>query len=320
MKSKILLIAMLVLGLSSYAQQNVYLKINHKLGANTFAYNQSASNNLNNQFNYTRVEYYISKIVLIHDGGQRTPVTDSYILVKANTNLNTQLGNFSINSLEAIEFGIGVDTSNNHADITTFPSGHALSFQNPSMHWGWAAGYRFVALEGITGSGMNQSWQLHALGDKNYNLATINTAGHSSGSDLIISLDADYEKAVKNITINPNLNYHGEDQQAPTVLGNFQTEVFTAGTAIIGMEELESAPIFTLFPNPSSGRVTLTLETHIAKNTQLQVVSTTGEIIQNLQPIAGDEVELIMAKPGLYFIRLSNTAQGLMYTQKLLVR
>ncbi|MBK7304311.1 MAG: hypothetical protein IPI90_13940 [Saprospiraceae bacterium] len=26
-----------------------------------------------------------------------------------------------------------------------------LAFQDPSMHWGWTSGYRFIALEGMIG-------------------------------------------------------------------------------------------------------------------------------------------------------------------------
>jgi len=91
------------------AQTDVYLNINHLLGNQQFTTQTTATNNLGNQFIVTRLQYYIAEIVLIHDGGMQTPVTDKYILVNAKDSTNELLGNFNITSLEGVQFGIGVD-------------------------------------------------------------------------------------------------------------------------------------------------------------------------------------------------------------------
>ena len=43
------------------AQTNINLKINHLLKDKSFAFNQTAQNDLNNNFNVKRLEYYISR-------------------------------------------------------------------------------------------------------------------------------------------------------------------------------------------------------------------------------------------------------------------
>jgi hypothetical protein len=132
-----------------HAQKNVTLIINHKLGANNFAFNTTAQNDLMQNFQITRVDYYISGIKIIHDGGQITPVQD-YILVKGSYSVSEPLGSMNVTNVEGIKFSIGVDSPANNEDpaLKLGP----LAFQTPSMHWGWGAGYRFVALEGKVGN------------------------------------------------------------------------------------------------------------------------------------------------------------------------
>ncbi len=301
------------------AQQDVYLKINHKLGSVDFDTLTTAANNLNNSFQVTRMYYYISKIKLTYDGGQSTTLNNTYIMVDARKPVNELLGNFNFTTLESIEFGIGVDQSKNHSDITLYPQNHALSYQNPSMHWGWAAGYRFVAFEGLTGTSMNQVWQLHALGDKNYGpINPVITAGDKNGSDLIIALDADYTKAAENLSINPNLNYHGEDQQAPLLLSNFRSEVFTKGSASVGLTEVGPAS-FTMAPNPTTGMAKVKLDGNQFANGTITITDLTGKVV-NQQAVDGQkEINIALTQSGLYLISLSHKG-NVISTKKLVVQ
>lgn len=310
----------MMLGICTLAigQTDVYLKINQTLSGNTFTYNSQTANNLNDAFEFTRLEYYISEIKLTYDGGQDTVLADTYLLVRGDQPVNELLGSFSINTLESITFGIGVDGGKNHADPSTYVMGHPLGFQSPSMHWGWSAGYRFAALEGNSGPSMTQGWQLHALGDKNYGYATIATAGTSVGGDLIIALDASYEKIFEDITVNSTLNYHGEDQQAPLALGNFQTEVFTEGSATVGLEE-KQLNSFSVSPNPSAGRVAIQLDNTTQRETFLMVTDITGRKVME-QPLNVSGVnELFIQDSGIYMVSLLENGQ-VVHTQKVIVK
>ena len=67
---KFLLFAVLcsVASLSSSAQNNIQFNIHHKLGDVDFELNAGAKNNIDHDFYFKRVEYYISEISIVHDG------------------------------------------------------------------------------------------------------------------------------------------------------------------------------------------------------------------------------------------------------------
>ena len=73
-KSILLFIFLIGTLTTALAQKNVYLNISHILGTSDFTYNQTAQNNLTQNFKISRVEYYISSIIIIHDGGSQTSV------------------------------------------------------------------------------------------------------------------------------------------------------------------------------------------------------------------------------------------------------
>ena len=300
------------------AQTDVYLNINHKLGAAPFSSTTTAQNNKGSNFQLQRLDYYISQIKLPYDGGQDTLLADLYIMVKGSIPVNQLLGNFTITNLESIEFGIGVDGSKNHSDPSTYPAAHALSFQAPSMHWGWAAGYRFAALEGKTGASMNQSWQLHALGDKNYGFASVSTTGTMNNGDLYINLDADYTEALRDITVSGSLNYHGEDQVAPTLLQNFQDHVFSEAVSSIGVEE-QTTSTFSIAPNPSSGLTTLWLNDDRYDKLKVRVSDLSGRLLM-LEEIGSEPYHTLeVRKAGIYLVQLVREGE-IISTQRLVVQ
>ena len=74
MKKIILTTIAIAFLLNLNAQKTVYLKIKHKLGDSTFALDKASKNNLAKDFKITRVDYYISSISIIHDGGMMMSV------------------------------------------------------------------------------------------------------------------------------------------------------------------------------------------------------------------------------------------------------
>ena len=318
MKKVYTLAFLLLISIASSAQQDVYLKINHKLGTADFDTLLTVSNNMADSFQVTRMYYYISKIKLTYDGGQSTTLVDTYIMVDARKPVNEFIGTFNFTTLESIEFGIGVDSAKNHSDVTLYPTNHALSWQFPSMHWGWAAGYRFVAFEGLTGSAMNQGWQLHALGDKNYGaISPITTSGDKNGNNLIIALDADYTKAAKDISITANLNYHGADHEAPLILANFQNYVFTKGGPDISLDEAHVLE-FSMAPNPTTGRTQLTFNPIYPSGATITVTDLTGKVIAE-EKVRQNKIDLHLKQSGVYLVSVSQNGkvQG---TRKLIVQ
>jgi hypothetical protein len=288
--------------LGAQAQTNVYLKINHLLNGQALAFNTTATNNLNNEFKVTRLEYYISQVNIIHDGGQVTPATTQYLLVDASNPINEMLGNLNITSIEGIQLSIGVESPTNNADPSVHPAGHPLAPKMPSMHWGWAGGYRFVAMEGTSGNGFSQIFEFHALGNGNYHTFTVNTAGSSIGNDLIIELDANMDMALKNIDVSSGSIIHGEVGNAATLLVNFNRDVFVSseGNTSISITENIDVNEVVFYPNPSNGHVELKLNSQQEGALTFEVKDITGKSIDAQSAKGAFDFET----NGIYFISI----------------
>lgn len=250
---KILLsLTVLLITLSSSISKPIMVKINHKLGSQTFDYKKESSNNISDKFIINRLEYYLSEFVITHDGGMTTKIDDSYILVQANNSFTLKsFGDFDINKVESIEFCIGVPASVNNSDPTKWAASHALSPKSPSMHWGWSSGYRFVALEGKVGQNFTTDFQFHSLGNKNYKKLSMNISSKNNDiGENIIEIDADYNRAVENLQISTGIVNHSEEGEAAILLENFKNYVFQPTILLSVTDEINN---IVVVPNPSSG-------------------------------------------------------------------
>jgi hypothetical protein len=316
MKNKYFSLILILCTFSALAQKEVKLNINHLLGTTPFAFNAQDKNDLDNAFKYSRCEYYISGISIVHDGGKITATPDVYILVDP-TKLDTiLLGNFNIATIEAINFAVGVDPKVNNNDPSKWPNGHPLAPKSPSMHWGWAAGYRFAAIEGKSGPNVNLTFEIHALGNKNYFKQLINVTPKTLGNGFLITLNADYAKALAGINISAGLVEHSEDNEAATCLRNFQTKVFTnekGEGSILSVNDAKSIISWNVYPNPNNGTFRINAN---YPNAKLKITNVIGETIQVVEMDNWNQ-EIAIQSKGIYFLTLSNN--GVESTQKLIV-
>lgn len=308
MKKIILFTAFAISTLSALSQKDVYFVMNHFLDSSPFQFDASATNNIGQQFDLDRVQYYISEIKLVHDGGQITDVPSTWLLVDAGSPVNKLLGNFSITNLEAIKFAVGVEAATNHLDPSTYPMTHPLAPQAPSMHWGWTSGYRFAALEGNSGSGFSQTFELHGLGDQNYFPITLNTAGQDNNGDLNIVINADYKGALQDINVASGPVSHGESGEAKKMLQNFTTYVFTSveGNQSIGVEEMKSQKV-SVAPNPSSNNIKLSIQDNTSK-VEVKVIDRVGKVVYQ-STLTNDEAILPKQIPGVYFVNITQKGE-----------
>ena len=316
---KKILLAILVLTTSVLmAQTDVYLNINHLLGVQPFSTQTVGTNNLGNQFKVTRLQYYIAEIVLIHDGGTQTPVTDKYLLVDAKDSTNELLGTFNISVLEGIKFGIGVDAAKNHADPASYPNDHPLAPQSPSMHWGWSSGYRFVAMEGKAGNNFAYTFELHALDDANYFVQTVATSGTTAGNNTVITLNANYEKAIQNIDVSSGIVVHGSVNEAEDLLVNFNWTVFTSseGNAAVGLEENDLAENISIYPNPIKSNGQLNISG--LDNMNVSISDITGKTLVKEVAESTFSFNTNILSSGVYFVSVYKNAE-LIKVEKLVV-
>ena len=291
--------------MSSYAQNNVQFKINHKLGDADFAMETGAKNNIDHDFEVTRLEYYISEITITHDGGTETTIEDLWILVDADQDTQVDLGDHDINAVEKVSFSTGVDPDHNHLDPASYQASHPLAPKFPSMHWGWAAGYRFVAFEGNGGSAFNQLFQLHGLEDDNYFQTEIELDIVADNNEVLLNLDADYTRALEDINVNSGVIVHGGYGEAKQCLENFRDFVFSPVSETTSTIDFSEVSKFEVFPNPANGTAILALETNQDLIYQVAVTDILGKQIMFFDEVnSNSTINLDLDDAGFYFVNL----------------
>lgn len=302
------------------AQKNVTLHIIHKLGSSAFALNQTAQNNLSQDFKISRVDYYISGIKIIHDGGMELSLPDKYILAKGSAYVTEALGSLNVTNVEGIKFSIGVEAPTNNADPSLHPEDHPLAPQVPSMHWGWAAGYRFVALEGTAGSNAT-IFEMHGMGNSNYFTQTVMVAGENSGNNVDIFLDADYTQALKDINVAAGPIDHGVDATDLKVLENFRDNVFKAGSRPTSVKNQYTAADFAkIYPNPVHNQLTIDLLAQNNLANSVQVMDLLGKVhLTTALPVQRNVIDLSALARGTYILKFYEGKNN-MGSQKITLR
>lgn len=297
----------LLLSIGTFAQNKVYFNVHHKLNDGDFEMNRTAYNNINTPFQITRLEYYISEISLIHDGGQETKINDLWVLVNTDSPTQVDLGDHNIDKVEKVAFHIGVDSAHNNSDPALYPTGHPLALKFPSMHWGWAIGYNFIALEGIGGDAFDKVFQIHALGNDNYRRYEIEQNVSAINNRIDINIDGDYARALEDLDASIGIFYHGTTKEARKLISNFHDHVFsasenTATTICTG------PAYFYVYPNPViNNEISISWwDGNQGNNYEATVSDLTGNRITSVKNIDfGKPINLNMVGPGLYIISLS---------------
>lgn len=304
MKNFTKLLIVLLIAISSQAQKNVVLNIYKKLGSNTFAINQVGQNSLVQNFKITRMDFYLSGFTIIHDGGLQTIVpAGKYVLVRGNANETIDLGIFNVTNVEGIKFYVGVESPTNNSDPSLWPSTHPLAPKVPSMQWGWSAGYRFVALEGKAGGTFATTFEMHALGNINYAETTVLAQAVNLGNIATININADYSQALRGINVNSGPIDHGTNATDLTVIQNMKNNVFTASPATLSITNNFENTTIKIYPNPSNGMVSLSINSGLNKFTSATIVDLTGKLVQTISINNESQVDFNINTKGFYFIK-----------------
>lgn len=316
-------LVLVLLGQSLFAQNDIHLNIHHKLGNQAFNTDATASNNLDDEFKVSRLEYYLSKISFIDADGMEINTKDHIELIDVVEQATSSLvfENMDINAVAKVRFSIGVDPDRNHLDPATFPNDHPLAPQFPSMHWGWTAGYRFLAMEGKVGSSFDEIFEFHGLGDANYFQTEIPITAVPENGIITIDLDADYTRILENIELSGGIVVHSEDGLATTVLQNFRDYVFNVSSGTTSTVDLTNTALLThfqSFPNPAiDGQTTVTITAQENFNYQLKIHDSYGREIQSFPSLRGDNtLALKLSHRGFYWLSIYSDQQ-VIATQKL---
>ncbi len=322
MKKSLLFFSLLFLfQMGTIAQNTVKLKIHHKLATNSFAFEEATANNMSEDFQLTRLQYYLSEIAIVHDQGTETYIQDTWLLANAGEATELDLGSHDIDAIEGISFSVGVGGHFNNSDPALYPEDHPLAPKMPSMHWGWTSGYRFAVLEGKAGSNLDQTLEIHALGAANYFRQTILYPVTPQDNEMLIHIDADYTRALENISIEAGLINHGSFSTAKQMLENFRDFVFSPTEEITSVKTLNEQQDFIVFPNPSAaGQTTIKLATPTNDRYEVRVMDILGKTITTVPNLTANEVvNLNLEQSGLFFVHLTKGGKTIT-TKKLIVQ
>ena len=141
---------------------------------------------------------------MVHDGGQVSDLSGVYVLASGNVS-QYNLGSYNVSQVDSIYFDLGVDSANNHNGVSSWPSGHPLAAQSPTMDWGWPAGYLFIALEGqIDADGDNvpeTTFLMHGIGDHLLKQIALSSSFNESGGTVQMNLFVNVANWVRNMDL-----------------------------------------------------------------------------------------------------------------------
>lgn len=257
------------------------------------------------------LRYYISNFEVVYTDGQvqSFPIESRLInaLQPQDENLSTALRDVRVDSLI---FNIGVDITQNHRDPALYPPGHPLGFQDPTMHWGWAAGYRFVTLEGYSGNTaglLNTNYQIHSFGDSlytNVRVAVNDVFDFDTHPTHTISIDAEYANAVRGIEVNLGHVTHASDGEAKTMMQNFGAIVFSNSTSTdVANDQHEGSFDIKVFPNPTQD--VLEVASSVNANTPVVLTDMYGcEVMRSMLMNGHATMSTTALSAGMYFVRI----------------
>ena len=217
-----------------FSQKNIFLDIAPMFQNSNLEMNVNYTAWDGKTIKFDHFDYYLSDIQITHDGGQEI-LLDSVFLVEPQ-NHTLFLGGYNVNQIEQISFVVGVpkplntQTGTEAIDISLYPENHPLSFQTPSMYWGWQAGYMHMILGGYAddnGDGSLESYfEMHNLGNLNQKFVElpgiIQTNSSSNQIDILLNCQAD--RWINSIALSTVGIAHGETGLNATILNNVLTE------------------------------------------------------------------------------------------------
>lgn len=321
MKTTLQFILLFFCTLSLSAQSSITIKINHLLGGEPFELEMDSKNDLENDFMIDRLEYYLSTFSIVHDGGQITPIEDLYVLVDMGNvpgpveSRLIELGTFDIQNVEGVNFYFGIDEEANHGDPSLWPAGHPLAPKFPSMHWGWAAGYRFIALEGQSGPSIDQELQFHCIGDEFYEEMSFPVS--MSGEDsYTVEIDAEYTNLLSHIDISNGKILHGNLGDIQILASNLKEKIFTVAE-VTSVEDSELVNSFNVYPNPSTNGFISIMTDAIGNDNIVKVFDVMGRIVSSTAP---NTENLNLIESGLYYVSLMDNQGKTLATRKVVVQ
>jgi hypothetical protein len=301
---------LLFTAISSWAQKNIFLNLTPLFGNQTFELNQTFICNDGIAVEIQDFNYYLSDVKIFHDNGQQTNLPTSIWLVTP-TQHSLYIGYLAVEQIDSINFTIGVPKRYNTQagalaqDIATYPETHPLSFQSPSMYWGWSFGYMHMITGGKADSNNdgvpNAYFELHNLGNNNQQSVTLPTIQTTTVSQTDLYYNCHIDRWLNQMPLSSVGVQHGETGLNQSVMQNVNNQdVFTLSQAATIQENHN---LFVSWKQTASEITIQGLQNQSIKN--YQVFSNTGQKILEMEvQNAAASVPLEQLQSGLYLINM----------------
>lgn len=314
MKKTILFILVFISVNQIFSQKNLFLKISPMFQNASLEMNTNYTSWDGKTIKFDHFDYYLSDIQIIHDGGQMILI-DSVFLVEPQ-NHTLYLGVHNVSQIEEISFLIGVpkplntQAGSQAIDISLYPENHPLSFQTPSMYWGWQAGYMHMILGGYAddnGDGNLEAYfEMHNLGNLNQKLVTFPNIiqTNTSSNQIDIFMNCQLDRWIHNISLSTVGISHGETGLNANILNNVLTEVVFIQPANASVENLKAnSKIY--FQNQNEGIIVFWSD--ITDLNQIRVFDLNGRSIKYIESkMKSGSFQLDHLQSGYYLIQFYN--------------
>lgn len=316
---QLLTFSLLLFSLNCFSQKNVVLHLSHYFNKESFELGQEVTLEDSIKCKISRLEYYLNVNSLHSNNGDSVALSgifynaeDSAITYPGKQILvdterqHYEIGLQAISDIKSMIFHIGVPPELNHQDPTIWDSNHPLAPKDPSMHWGWIAGYRFIALEGMVDENSDSVYetvlQYHGVGDTLYQLINQDVSVIETANEITIYLDVNYESLLANINASNGGVFHGQQDQVIGLINNFSTNVFSNTTNL----NLTSLSILqSIAPNPFSNAVQIELK----KPSKIKIYSIQGRLIIETKLEEGmNTLDTEWLPKGVYIFKLENNS------------
>ncbi len=169
------------------------------------------------------------------------------------------------------------------------------------MHWGWSAGYRFIAIEGKSGTSLNRSFELHGLGDGNYFGVRIPTTATDDNGAKVIELNADYGQILKDIVLKNGVIAHGVDDQDKKALENMRDHVFTSTSGqgnTLSVVRARPLAAVTVYPNPGNTSEGVRFSVKGKDNLSYTIIDMCGKTVKKVK--GSPQMRVQLNQRGIY--------------------
>ena len=315
----LLTLSSLMISLNCFPQKSVVLNLSHYYNEEPFELDQEVMLEDSIKCKISRLEYYLTVNSLHSNNGDSVAFSGIFynaegaaitypgkqILVDTERQ-NYEIGMHTISDLKSMFFHVGVPPELNHQDPTIWDSNRPLAPQNPSMHWGWSSGYRFIALEGMVDEDSDSVYetvlQYHGVGDILYQPVSQSINAIETANEITIYLEVNYESLLADINASSGGVFHGQQDQVIGLMNNFSTNVFS-NTTNLNLNNLSTTE--SIAPNPFSNAVQIELK----KSSKIKIYTIQGRLVIDRELDKGmNTIDTDMLPKGVYIFKLENNS------------